>query len=59
MRSYSLTELFNLTRAGLFALHSEIVIALAALPSDAAERPALLATLRSIRRVLATAKPSP
>jgi hypothetical protein len=59
MRSYSLTELFNLTRAELCALHSEIAAALAALPSDAAERPALLATLRGIRRVLATAKPSP
>ena len=59
MRSYSLTELFNLTRSELFALHSEIVAVLADLPDDAAERPSLHTMLRDIRRVLATARPSP
>jgi hypothetical protein len=59
MRSYSLTELFCLTRAELFALHAEIASALAALPDDAANRPILLDTLRNIRRVLATARLSP
>ena len=59
MRSYSLTELFKLTRSELFALHGEIVATLADLPDDAAERPSLQAMLRDIRRVLATAKPSP
>jgi hypothetical protein len=59
MRSYSLTELLNLTRAELCSLHGEIVTRLAGLPDDAAERPALLAALRDIRRVMATALPSP
>ena len=59
MRSYSLTELFCLTRDELFALHAEIASALAALPDDAADRPILLDTLRNIRRVLATARLSP
>jgi hypothetical protein len=57
MRSYTLTELFNLKRAELCALHSEIVAHLIGLAEDAPERPILLATLRDIRRVMATARP--
>ena len=53
MRAYSLTELMNLTRAELFALHRQIAEALALLPEGAPERLAALATLRDIRRVLA------
>jgi hypothetical protein len=60
MRTYSLTELFRLSRAELFALHAQIVAALALLPDDAPERPALLAALGEVRRALATARwPSP
>jgi hypothetical protein len=53
MRSYSLNELFRLTRHELFALHAEIVALQAGLPDDAPERHIALATLRLIRRVLA------
>jgi hypothetical protein len=52
MRAYTLTELMNLTRAELFALHRQIVDTLAALPEGSPERLAVLATLRDIRRVL-------
>ena len=38
MRTYSLTELFRLTRAELLALHSETMKALASLPADDASR---------------------
>jgi hypothetical protein len=53
MRTYSLTELMNLTRAELFALHRQIVDAIAALPEGSPERLTALTTLRYIRRVLA------
>lgn len=53
MRAYSLTELMNLTRNELFALHRQIADALALLPESSPEREAALATLRNIRRVLA------
>ena len=53
MRAYSLTELMNLTRNELFALHRQIAEALALLPAGSAERLTALATLRDIRRVLA------
>ena len=53
MRTYSLTELMNLTRAELFGLHRQIVDALALLPDGSPERLAALATLQNIRRVLA------
>ena len=59
MRTYSLNELFRLTRTELFALHAEIVTTLSRLPDDAVERPALNASLRDVRRVLATPKMSP
>lgn len=53
MRAYSLTELMNLTRNELFALHRRIVDALALLPEGSPERLTALANLRNIRRVLA------
>ena len=59
MRSYSLTELFGLTRNQLFALHAEVVSALAGLPKASPDGAILLATLSNIRRVLATPKFSP
>ena len=59
MRSYSLNELFRLTRNQLLALHAETVAHLAALPDDSADRPVALANLHNIRRALATAELSP
>jgi hypothetical protein len=59
MRSYSLNELFRLTRNQLFALHAETAAALTGLADGAAERPILLETLRNIRRVLARPNLSP
>ena len=53
MRAYSLTELMNLTRNELIALHRQIADALALLPEGSPERLTALATLRYIRRVLA------
>jgi hypothetical protein len=53
MRTYSLTELMSLTRAELFALHRQVIDALALLPEGSLERLTALATLRNIRRVLA------
>ena len=54
MRHYPLNELFRLTRRELFALHAETVALIAALPDNAPERVMGLATLRLIRKVLAT-----
>ena len=59
MRTYSLNELFRLTRTERVALHAESVANLAGLPDDAPERPALNASLHNVRRVLATPKLSP
>ena len=53
MRAYTLTELMNLTRAELFALHRQIVDAIASLPAGSPELLTAVATLRNIRRVLA------
>lgn len=53
MRAYSLTELMNLTRPELFALHRQIIDALALLPEGSPERVIALGTLRYIRGVLA------
>jgi hypothetical protein len=53
MRAYTLTELMNLTRAELFALHRQVAEALALLPEGSPERLTALATLRDTRRVLA------
>lgn len=59
MRAYTLTELINLTRAELFALHRQITDALALLPEGSPERLTALANLRDIRRVLARPNVSP
>jgi hypothetical protein len=53
MREWTLIELFHLTRGELFRLHQDIVNAIAAMPDGDPERPAALANLRNIRRVLA------
>ncbi|MGD0192883.1 MAG: hypothetical protein ABSD74_19270 [Rhizomicrobium sp.] len=54
MRAYSFSELFNLTRNELFALHARIVAELPTL--NDAERELALENLRKIRRVLARLK---
>ena len=59
MRAYSLTDLMNLTRNELFALHREIADALGLLPEGSHERLTALATLRDIRRVLARSEFAP
>jgi hypothetical protein len=59
MRTYNLTELMNLTRAELFALHRQIVAAIGALPEGSPERHTALATLRNIRRILARCEFAP
>ena len=51
MRAYSLSELFNLTRDELFALHARIVVELPQLTAD--DHAVALENLRRIRRVLA------
>jgi hypothetical protein len=59
MRAYSLSELFCLTRAELFALHHEIFVEIANLADDAPERATANEVLRRIRRVLARIRPGP
>jgi len=59
MRSYSLTELFGLTRAELFALQAKIMADLAGPPEGSPDRAILLATLHEIRRVIATPRFAP
>ena len=59
MQAYSLTELMNLTRAELFALHRQVVAALAQLSEGSPERITALITLRYIRRVLARCESAP
>ncbi len=58
MRTYSLTELFNLTRAELFVLHAMIVAELPGI-TDAGQRDLALGNLRLIRRALTGRGPSP
>jgi len=57
MRAYSLIELFTLTRAELFALHSRIVAELSSLPD--ADRSTALENLRKIRRALTCPRIAP
>ncbi len=57
MRAYSLSELFNLTRAELFALHARIVAEEATLPEG--ERDIASENLRKLRRVLAHPRNAP
>ena len=59
MRAYTLIELMYLTRAELFALHRQVVDALAQLPEGSPERLTAVANLGAIRRVLARPNLSP
>ena len=59
MRTYSLTELFCLTRSELFALHAEITAELTRLPDDSPDRLTALNTLQLIRGALARHRPAP
>ena len=59
MREWTLIELFRLTRAELFGLHRDIVIALAVMPENDPERSVALTNLRNIRQVLAHPKLAP
>jgi hypothetical protein len=53
MKLYSLTELFNLSRAELFALHRETFVIFDSSPIGSDERETALANLGLIRRILA------
>ena len=57
MRDYSLNELFNLTRADLFALYARIVAELPTLSET--NRSVALENLRKLRRVLSRPGPGP
>jgi hypothetical protein len=57
MRAYSLSELFNLTRVELFALHARIVAELPALSEG--DYAIALENLRRIRRVLSRFRCAP
>jgi len=57
MQTYSLSQLFSLTRAELFALHAQISAELPTLPESDAEL--ALENLRRIRRVLAMTRRTP
>ena len=57
MRAYSLSELLNLTRSELFALHAKIAAELATLPET--DREVALDNLRKLRRVLTRVRPGP
>ena len=59
MRTYTISELFRLTRAELMALQSQILAELAALPSNAPEREIALANLNAIRCALSRRRPEP
>ncbi len=59
MRSYSLNELFRLTRFELFDLHGKVVTELSTLHEAAPERTVGYANLQLIRRVLARATLTP
>lgn len=52
MRAYSLTELFKLTRAELFALHARIVNEMTEEAADPAAYEMALHNLRGIRQAL-------
>lgn len=59
MRVWTMKELFNLTRAELFALHLEITTELAALSRYARDYEIGLGNLRSIRLVLSRVHVTP
>jgi hypothetical protein len=55
MKTYTISELFNLTRYQFFALHDGIQAEISRLPDDHPDRPAGFAKLRLIRCVLSRA----
>ena len=59
MRVFTLNELMILTRAQLFALHSEIAALLYDLPEGSEEYLTVLTNLRNIRCVLARRQHAP
>lgn len=59
MRSYTITELFCMTRAELFTLHSTIAAETLSLPEGDPDHSVGLANLRLIRRALAHPKLAP
>ena len=59
MRSYSLIELFSLTRNELYALRAEITADLARLPENSPDRLVALENLRLIRAALGWRGPAP
>lgn len=59
MRNYSISELFNMARRELFALHAQIVAELATLAEGSPDHAVGLANLGNIRRVLARMGPNP
>jgi hypothetical protein len=59
MRSYTITELFCMTRAELFALHQRVVAETLSVPESDPVHALGLANLRLIRRVLAKPGLSP
>jgi hypothetical protein len=59
MKLYSFTELFNLSRAELFALHQEAAALLDRQPIGSPEHDAALSNLRMIRYALAGFRPRP
>lgn len=59
MKTYSISELFHMTRAELFALHDRIVAEIAPLPEFNTARISGLVTLRLIRYALARKAPVP
>jgi len=59
MKSYSITELFGMTRNELFALDTRIFAKIADLPEADSSRAIGFANLRLIRRVLAHPRLAP
>jgi hypothetical protein len=59
MQEWTLNELFRLTRAELFGLHTAIVADLANAPEASPEREVGLANLRKIAKVLALPNMAP
>lgn len=52
MKTYSISELFNLPRAQIFALHGGVAVEIASLPANDLSFIAGMEDLRRIRRVL-------
>lgn len=59
MRSYSMIELFHLTRRELFALHTEFQTELLQHAEGSTEHTEVVRNIRTIRLVLARRGPAP